>query len=166
MTLKRKFQYLFRLPFERKLWFFFTIFSSLLAWTIIRFFNTKYLHVFMGNHYGNKMLCTLSTEQQNLKAWRIARVVEAVCKGVPWECKCLTEAICTNMLLYFYRIPSVFYLGSMIDKNCPAIDENNSTIMKAHAWLTVGEYCIIGGMVANDGYLVTATFTRPKIQKP
>jgi len=103
------------------------------------------------------MLCTLNVKSQTLKAWRIARVVEAVCKGVPWECKCLTEAICTNMLLYFYHIPSVFYLGSMIDKTA---DKK----MKAHAWLTVGEYCIIGGDVANEGYLVTATFIRPKPQ--
>lgn len=158
MTLKHKFQYLLKLPFERKLWFFFTLFSSFFVWIIVRFFNAKYLHPFMGDHLGNKMLCTLSTEQQSLKAWRIARVVEAVCKGVPWECKCLTEAICTNILLYFYQIPSVFYLGSMIDKS-------SSITMKAHAWLTVGEYCIIGGRVADDGYVVTATFTRPKFKE-
>ena len=109
----------------------------------------------MGTHHENRMLCTLNVKSQTLKAWRIARVVEAVCKGVPWECQCLTEAVCTNMLLYFYRIPSVFYLGSKIDKT----DDKK---MRAHAWLTVGEYCIIGGVVANEGYLVTATFMRPK----
>ncbi len=156
MTLKQKLHYFLTLPFERKLWFCFSIFSSFGIWVLIRFFKAKHLHIFMGHHAGNIMLCNLSSKQQTLKAWRIARIVEAVCRGVPWECKCLTEAICTNMILSFYRIPSIFYLGSMIDKHSP-----NS--MKAHAWLTVGEHCIIGGKVADNGYIVTATFTRPKI---
>ena len=157
MTLTQKFKYIVKLPLEHKLWFFFSIMSSFLVWITIRFFNAKYLHTFMGHHAGNIMLCTINSKQQSLKSWRIARVVEAVCRGVPWECKCLTEAICTNVLLRFYRIPAVFYLGSMIDKNTP-------TAMKAHAWLTVGEYCIIGAEVADNGYIVTATFTRPQIQ--
>ncbi|MGH1426704.1 MAG: lasso peptide biosynthesis B2 protein [Arenicella sp.] len=156
MTVKEKVHYVLTLPAEHKLWFFFSIISSLLTWFTIRFLNAKYLHVFMGHPAGNIMLCTVSSQQQSLKSWRIARVVEAVCRGVPWECKCLTEAICTNILLRFYRIPSVFYLGSMIEKKSPKM-------LKAHAWLTVGEYCIIGGEVANNGYIVTATFTHPKI---
>jgi len=113
----------------------------------------------MGNHYQNTMLCLPATKGQELKAWRIARVVEAVCRGVPWECACLVEAICSNMLLKFYRIPSVLYLGAMSDKT-------ETSKLKAHAWLTVGQYSIIGGQVANEGYIVTATFTRPKIETP
>jgi len=104
------------------------------------------------------MLCIPVTTEQELKAWRIARVVEAVCRGVPWKCSCLVEAICSNMILKLYRIPSVFYLGAMSDKT-------GTSRLKAHAWLTVGQYSIIGGQVANEGYIVTATFTRPKIEK-
>ena len=155
MTFKQKLAYFLKLSFERKLWFLVTIPTSLLVWMIISSRRNKLLQLFMGNHLDNRMLCVISTEHQSLKAWRIARVVEAVCKGVPWECQCLTEAICTNIILYCYKIPSVFYLGSKFDHN----EEVN---LKAHAWLTVGEYCIIGGQVADQGYLVTATFIRPK----
>ena len=53
-----------------------------------------------------------------------------------------------------YRIPAVFYLGAKLDSTA----DNG---MKAHAWLNVGKYTIIGGQIAEDGYQVTATFIRP-----
>jgi len=159
MTYKEKFIYVFKLPLERKYWFFFTIISSCITYLYLRLFKTNKLHFLMGHHHKNVMLCIPTTKKQELKAWRIARVVEAVCRGVPWKCSCLIEAICSNVLLKFYRIPSVLYLGAMSDKN-------TANKLKAHAWLTVGQYTVIGGQVANEGYIVTATFTRPKIVAP
>jgi hypothetical protein len=156
MNINQKLQYAIRLPFERKIWFFCSIITSLFVWTIIKFFKVKFLHSFMGSYSNNTLLSMIATKEQSLKAWRIARVVEAVCRGVPWECKCLTEAICTNIILKLYKIPSVFYLGSKIDNSV-------NKELKAHAWLTVGQYCVIGGEVAQDGYIVTATFTTPNL---
>ena len=156
MTITQKIQYVVKLPFERKLWFFLTIITCSLVSIVIQFFNAKYLHPLMGAHLKNDLLCVIATEKQRLKAWRIAKVAEAVCKGLPWENKCLTEAICTNILLKLYCIPSVFYLGSKIE-------QSSTGEMKAHAWITVGEYCVVGGDAANEGYIVTATFTTPRL---
>lgn len=112
----------------------------------------------MGVPAKNIMISMPAPRDKELKAWRIAKVVEAVCKGVPWECKCLVQAVCTSMLLQHYHIPSAFYLGSKIDSN-------DTKKMKAHAWVTVGKYTIIGGEVADENYIVSATFTRPSLKE-
>jgi len=80
MTYKEKLAYIFRLPFERKCWFFFTITTSFVAYLYIRFLKANKLHLMMGHHHKNTMLCIPATEKQELKAWRIALFVE-VCHG-------------------------------------------------------------------------------------
>ena len=104
----------------------------------------------MGDHLENRQLSVLVPPEQMRKAWDIGRLMSSVGKNVPWECKCLSEALCVKWLLNHYQIPSVFYLGAMLD---PEAEKG----MKAHAWVTVGHYVVIGGPVHRD-YQVVATF--------
>ena len=59
---------------------------------------------------------------------------------LPWESKCLTEAIATKRLLERYNIKSTLFLGVTKDENQKLI---------AHAWLRYGEHIISG----ERGYL-------------
>jgi len=168
MTFQEKLNYFFQLPIERKAWFLFSIASSGIIALSVKWIKPNKLRFIVGTHMENKMLCILATETQMLKAWRIARVVEAVCQGVPWQCTCLVEALCITLLLKLYRIPAVCYFGAKIEPREEHTQDATGKLsdqakIKAHAWLTVGKYTIIGGQVAGDGYTVTATFTRPKI---
>jgi hypothetical protein len=111
----------------------------------------KRLCTFMGEHQGNRPVCVLATEAQIRKAYLIGRMMTAVGKNVPWECKCLAEALCVKWLLDRYRIPSVSFLGAHLAPE----DEKG---MKAHAWLSVGPRIMIGGP-GHEPYRVTAVFT-------
>jgi len=68
---------------------------------------------------------------------------------MPWECKCLAQAITGKMMLKKRKISSTLYLGV-------AKDENGGLI--AHAWLRVGEIIILGGGGLNR-FAVVSTFT-------
>ncbi len=109
----------------------------------------------MGSYLENRQVVVIANDAQRIKASRIGRLMKTVSKNVPWECKCLSEALCVKWLLNYYKIPSVFYLGARLDKE----DKNG---MKAHAWVTVGPQIVIGGPGHKD-YHVVATFTSPQL---
>ena len=76
---------------------------------------------------------------------RVARVA----RRVPWESKCLVQAMVAQRLLRGYGINSTLYLGVSRDK-----DDNNKMI--AHAWVRSGPYSVCGG--TGEGYAVVAKF--------
>ena len=76
---------------------------------------------------------------------RVARVA----KRVPWESKCLVQAMVAQRLLRDYRIESTLYLGVSRD-----MDEGGK--MVAHAWVRCGPYSVCGG--TGEGYATVARF--------
>jgi hypothetical protein len=144
-----------QLPLERKFWLLVCFIGSLLAWFAIRFISMRKLASLMGSYLENRQVAVIASDEQQIKASRIGRLMNTVSKNVPWECKCLSEALCVKWLLNYYKIPSVFYLGARLDS-----EDNNG--MKAHAWVTVGPYVVIGGPGHKD-YQAVATFTTPPL---
>jgi hypothetical protein len=56
----------------------------------------------------------------------------------PWETKCLVQATMARFLLGVYGIPYILHLGTLMTHN----DEEP---LKAHAWVKVGPWIIVGG---------------------
>ena len=155
--------------------------GSLLCWFAIRISSSRNLAKTMGDQYlQNRTLCVLATEEQALTASRMGKLMHSVSKNVPWESKCLTDALCVKWLLNRYRIPAVFYLGAKIDsagdsagdstddstedtgssKNDSGSSKNS---MQAHAWVSVGPYVVTGAPEHLD-FQVVATFASPVLE--
>ena len=106
------------------------------------------LHRYLGEEGAETGTETPEMEQRKkiaLVARRVARVVERV----PWESKCLVQAMVVQRLLRDYCIESTLYLGVGRNK------EDNDK-MVAHAWLRSGPYYVIGGR--GEGYATVAKF--------
>jgi len=72
------------------------------------------------------------------KAKQIGRVVRLAAKNLPWQCKCLAQAMAAQSMLNRHSISGIVYIGV----NKIAGD------YKAHAWLKVGDSYLTGG----DGF--------------
>ena len=77
--------------------------------------------------------------------------MSTVSKNVPWPCLCLPQAVCVKRICDLHNIPCVLYLGAKLDANEPSG-------MKAHAWVGVGRFIVIGGRNSPVDYQITATF--------
>ncbi|MEN9576600.1 MAG: hypothetical protein RL514_4455 [Verrucomicrobiota bacterium] len=154
MALGRKLFTFLRLGPEKHLWVLAFTLGSLLAWVAIRTCRMKRLGQFLGEHQKTTSLSVLATQAQVAKAWAIGQVMAAVGRNVPWECKCLAEALCVKWMLDRYRIPSVTFLGAYLAPE-------DAKGMKAHAWLAVERKIVIGGRLS-PAYQVTAVFAQTK----
>lgn len=137
--------------------------GSLLSWFAIRISSSRNLARTMGDQYlQNRTLCVLATEEQALTASRMGKLMHSVSKNVPWESKCLTDALCVKWLLNRYRIPAVFYLGAKIDNSTEDTGSSKNS-MQAHAWVSVGPYVVTGAPEHLD-FQVVATFASPVLE--
>ncbi|MEQ9209715.1 MAG: lasso peptide biosynthesis B2 protein, partial [Pseudomonadales bacterium] len=105
-------------------------------------------------------LCVLVNDEQAAMASRMGKLMYSVSKNVPWESKCLTDALCVKWLLDRYKIPAVFYLGARINN-----DKTSLEAMQAHAWLSVGPFVVTGAPEHLD-FQVVATFVSPAMEPP
>ncbi|MFX4228799.1 MAG: lasso peptide biosynthesis B2 protein [Porticoccaceae bacterium] len=161
MTLSEKISHLLKLPAERKLWLLVFFIGSLLSWFAIRISNSQTLASKMGDqHLQNRTLCVLVNDEQAAMASRMGKLMYSVSKNVPWESKCLTDALCVKWLLDRYKIPAVFYLGARINN-----DKTSLEAMQAHAWLSVGPFVVTGAPEHLD-FQVVATFVSPAMEPP
>ncbi len=159
MNFSEKIYHFYQLPGERKLWILVFLIGSILSWFAIRISSSKKLAKTMGDQYlQNRTLCVLATEEQALIASRMGKLMYSVSKNVPWESKCLTDALCVKWLLNRYKIPAVFYLGAKIND-----DDNHKNPMQAHAWVSVGPYVVTGAPEHLD-FQVVATFASPVLE--
>lgn len=140
----------FLLPSEEKIWLLACLTGSIFALFSIHTLSLNRLSWLLGDHLQNRHVCSIATQGQISKAWRIGRIMESVSKRVPWQCACLSQALCVKWLLNQLKIPSVFYLGAKLDNT-------NKDGMKAHAWICVGPRTVIGAPTHRN-YQVTATF--------
>ena len=85
--------------------------------------------------------------------------MHSVSKNVPWESKCLNDALCVKWLLNRYKIPAVFYLSAKINNE----GSNLNSPMQAHAWVSVGPYTVTGAPKHLD-FQVVATFASPVLE--
>lgn len=158
MALKNKIGFVIQIPFEEKFWLAACFLGSIISWFVIRLISMKRLASAMGYYIENREICMLATTAQIEKAQRIGYLMEKISLNVPWESKCLSEALCVKWLLNRLRIPSVFYLGALIEKN----DQQDK--MKAHAWVNVAAITIIGSET-HTNYIPIASFITPSSGK-
>lgn len=81
---------------------------------------------------------------------QLADSIRHISKFVPWESKCLVQAVVAKILLKKRGIGSTLYLGVR------KADEGSS--LEAHAWLDVDNQTILGGEVS-DQFTVVSSYT-------
>ena len=123
------------------------VFYAAIARFRVYFFPGGRLHRYFGERDGETG--TEIPDAEQLRDIRfVTRRVERVAERVPWESKCLVQAMVAQRLLRDYGISSTLYLGVGRDKE----DDR----MIAHAWVRSGPYSICGG--TGKDYAVVAKF--------
>ena len=79
---------------------------------------------------------------------RISWSVNTASRHLPWECKCLVQALAGKAMLRRRGVASTLYLGVAKDPEAG---------LQAHAWLRCGER-ILTGELALAGFTVISTF--------
>lgn len=78
----------------------------------------------------------------------VSRAILTMSRHLPWECKCLVQAISGKMMLGRRKIPSTLYLG---------VGKEENGDLNAHAWLRAGDSIILGGG-GLERFAVVSTF--------
>ena len=86
---------------------------------------------------------------QVLQAQRVGWAVRSLAHYLPWDAKCLAQAIAAKWMLRRRGLPSTFYLG---------VDHGQEQWLDAHAWLRCGDE-IITGEPQHERFKVIAAFT-------
>ena len=105
---------------------------------------------FLGRHMAESPQTTESEHKEI--AERISWVVQTASRHMPWECKCLTQAIAGKGMFKRRGLRTTLYLGVAKDG-----DEN----LKAHAWLRSDDI-IVTGARGMDQCAVVSTFAEGK----
>jgi len=78
----------------------------------------------------------------------VSRAILTMSRHLPWESKCLVQAISGKMMLRRRQIPSTLYLG---------VAKKEDGDLNAHAWLRAGDIIILGGG-GLERFAVVSTF--------
>ncbi len=137
----------FRKPLAEQL-----IFSEAVFWLALTRMATlilpfKWVARFLGTHMAESD--RLHPADRTRKARRVASCIRAMSRHLPWDCKCLVQAISGKMMLDRRNISNTLYLG---------VSKGQEDGLIAHAWLRSGETIILGGG-GLDRFTVVATFT-------
>lgn len=84
---------------------------------------------------------------------RIRWAVQAAARHLPWECRCLAQALVGQILLAQHGIAGTLYLGVRRDAHGAT---------SAHAWLRSGTIYVTGGR-GHGHFQVIATFVRGEV---
>lgn len=143
----------FRLPLRQKLWFVVLFpLSGLVRAMVLAVPFPRYARV-LGARRGNEQLLVLAEPQSEQLAWRIGRIIEQVARFTPWESKCLVQAILARLMCRYYRLPYVLHLG--VTRN-----QAQGSPLKAHAWLSVGRWVIVG-REGHQAFTIVSTYVAP-----
>jgi hypothetical protein len=89
------------------------------------------------------------TGEQLQRARLIGWAVESLSHRLPWQVKCLAQAVSAKWMLQRRGLPSTLYLG---------VDHGQEKWLEAHAWLCCGAE-IITGERQHERFRVMASFT-------
>ena len=110
----------------------------------------RWITPFLGRHMAESPQTT-APEQKEITE-RISRVVQTASRHMPWECKCLTQAIACKSMLKRRGLRTTLYLG---------VAKGGEENLKAHAWLRTGDL-IVTGARDMDRFIVVSTFAEVK----
>ena len=94
----------------------------------------RWIAPLLGTHMASSDENDAAAKHQAVRS--VSSAIRTMSRRLPWECKCLAQAISGKMMLRTRRIPSTLYLGV-------AKEENSD--LSAHAWLRAGNRIILGG---------------------
>ena len=80
---------------------------------------------------------------------RVQSTISIASRHLPWECKCLVQAITARMMLRRRRLPSTMYFG---------VRKGDDGSLEAHAWLRSGDI-IVTGRRGMKRFAVVGTFS-------
>lgn len=141
------------LPLRQKLWFLLLYpLSGLVRAMILAIPFARYARL-LGERRGNDQFLLLADEQAEQMGWRIGRIIEQVARFTPWESKCLVQAILARLMCRYYRLPYVLHLG--VTRN-----QDKGNPLKAHAWVSVGRWVIVG-RDGHKAFTVVSTYVTP-----
>ena len=94
---------------------------------------------------GVKALSPPQLERARLAGW----AVESLSRGLPWQVKCLAQAVSAKWMLQRRGLVSTLYLG---------VDHGQEKWLEAHAWLCCGAEFITGER-QHERFKIIASFT-------
>ena len=118
------------------------------AQIIVRFVPFRWIVPRLGRQVEEPPAKTFSAEQL-LRAQRVGWSIKTLARFLPWDAKCLAQAIAGKWMLQRRRLPSTLYLG---------VDRGQKDWLEAHAWLRFGTE-ILTGEPQHERFKVIATFT-------
>lgn len=141
----------------RKIKTFFTIERHvlfLLPETLLISSFAHFILLFLPFNYVSNILGELhkkpSPEGEKRGVKNIGRAISIICRNVPWDAACYTQAISAKIMLWHRKIECTIYIGAYKD-----IDEN---IFKGHAWVKAGDQ-FITGRKGHKKYKILAFYT-------
>ena len=140
MNFMQRFCYLWKLSGEKKLWAVYFLLSLFIIWVSLRFISMPRLAKRMGDHLQNRTASTLADVSQVNKSLEMGKLISMVAKYTPWSSSCLAQALSIKVLLNYYKIPSILYLGAYLHSTQEQLEKT----MKAHAWVDVKNHTVIG----------------------
>jgi len=125
------------------------VFLAAIARFRIYFYPGAQLHRYLGELGGETEKQEFDDIEVRRNIFHVADKVTRVARRVPWESKCLVQAMVAQRLLKGYGLKSTLYLG--VGRN-----EEDGGKMVAHSWVRCGSFYICGGN--GDGYGTVASF--------
>lgn len=127
---------------------------SLLLYTFIfsvkvRYFIKFHKMPYYVNHLGRKSVKTEKCNYNVEDVKKLIRNIKRVNKFSFWRTKCFEDAFTLKLLLKKQAVESTIYFG---------VKKNDNDTLDAHAWLKIGEDCLIG-CAGIETYTVTEFFT-------
>lgn len=89
-------------------------------------------------------------EAQRAEAEAVGWAVRALARRVPWDGRCLAQALAGARMLRRRGLPATLYFG---------VRKDPGTAFDAHAWLRCGP-CLVTGGEGHEAYQVLARFAR------
>jgi hypothetical protein len=122
-----------------------------IAQLVIRLVRFRHIAPFLGKHMTESPQ-RIALAHRHL-AERISWAVKTASRHVPWESKCLAQAMAAKGMFKLRGIQSTIYLG---------LTKEGEEQLAAHAWLRIGDVIVVGNR-GNDRFTVISTFSEENL---
>jgi len=106
----------------------------------------RWIAPFLGQHMASSDENDENIDKQTIIS--VSRAIRTMSRHLPWECKCLAQAISGKMMFGRRQISSTLYLG---------VAKKEDGELNAHAWLRAGDVILLGGG-GLERFAVVSTF--------
>lgn len=125
------------------------------AWTLtaaqaaVRLLPFRWISPGLGHLVGANSGSPPLSPEQALQAQRVGWAVQALACRLPWDSRCLAQAVAGKWMLQRRGLPSTLYLG---------VSRGQENWLEAHAWLRCGDEFVTGER-QHARFKVIAAFT-------